>query len=355
MSNWHIKIGVVGLILLLPFTSVFAQHIDEREFQETEAFEFSANDSTEADIRLLLDTQGNPTFYTSHLITDVCSDGLCKPIDINIYWDLLGNFYQYQTPDDHVLTKFDHIKLTKEDHVRLHEILSDTSSILRDYKVEDMIDTTIKVQSGILDAVTGATNPTFDGSTVEGAMYTVYALWHFINGNVRKKIYEHTESLVSDSLITHMLRSDNRNYENFIFSKLSDDQRKEFANEIISLLASKDLYTPHFAISQLTDEVLNDPAHQEAVLHYFDKVSPAVQNTILARFETVKLNTVGIAILLNAVPALSANQLDKTFQIIDNNRSSIEGKALQELNTLAEVPGKPYAQYAKRVVDKVTK
>lgn len=353
MSDWRSQIWMVGLLLLLPFTSVFAQDVDE-QFRQAEAFEFNANDSTAANVRLLLDTLGNPVLYTSRLMTDVCSDGLCKPIDINIYWDLLGNFYQYKTEDHHPLTKFDHIKLTQEDHVRLHEILRDTSSILRDYRVEDMIDTTVKVHSGIiLDAVTGATNPTFDGSTVEGALYTVYTLWHFINGSVRRKIYEHTESLMSDSLITHMLDSDNRDYANFIFSKWSDAQRKKFADKIIPLIASKDLFTPHFAISQLTDEVLNDPAYQEAVLHYFIKVPAIVQNTLLARLETVKLTTVGISILLNAVPALSVNQLDKFFQIMDRNRSSIRGKALQELRALAEVHGKAYAQPAKMVVDKM--
>lgn len=349
----HIRDMVMGLFLSLCFGPAFAQQLIAQSFQREDAFEYHANDSAQADIVLLKDTSGNPMYYTSHLVTDVCSDGLCKPIDINIYWDLLGNFQEYKTSEEHVLTKFDHIEMTKEDHKRLHEILSDTSSILRDYKVEDMIDTTIKVQSGILDAVTGATSPTFEGVSVEGAMYTVYTLWHFINGDVRHKIYEHTESLLSDSLIRHMLRSDNRDYVNFIFSRLSDTQRSQFTTAILPLISSKDLYIPHFAIAGLSDEALADGAVQESVLNQFATVPPAVQNSILARIENLHLQAKSIQLLLDAVPTLAVSQFDKVFHLIENNKQSVDANALKSLDVLAMQQDKPFASGAKRVMGKV--
>src|SRR5690606_6322691 len=144
---------------------------------------------------------GDAVSCSAYLETDVCSDELCKPVYITIRWDLLGRFLSYHTDKQHRLTKFDHVELTKDDHARLHAILSDTASILRDYKVEDMIDTTVQLQSLKVDAVTGATSKTFDGATVEGALYTVYTLWHFTNGPVRKRIVEHTASLLSDRFL----------------------------------------------------------------------------------------------------------------------------------------------------------
>src|SRR5690606_13440718 len=155
------------------------------------AFDFQVNEFTAVSVDLAYTPSGDPVFYSSHLETDVCSDGLCKPVSITIHWDLLGRFLSYHTDKRHRLTKFDHIELTEEDHAQLHRILSDTSSVLRDYQVEDMIDTAVHLQSRKLDAVTGATSKTFDGATVEGALYTVYTLWHFTNGDIRKRILEH--------------------------------------------------------------------------------------------------------------------------------------------------------------------
>ncbi|HLU88270.1 MAG TPA: hypothetical protein VKZ51_00450, partial [Cyclobacteriaceae bacterium] len=339
---------------IFPIFSSNSQSIEEGHYQQEEVFIHQAKGSAEAEVKLLSDQSGNPVMYTSHLISAVCSDGICKPIDIHLYWDLLGKFYRYQTSDEEELTKFDHEPFTEEDHARLHEILSDENSILQDYEVEDLIDTDRKLHSDEIDGVTGATNITFRDASVEGAMYTVYTLWHFINGDVRNKIFAHTKSLLSESLIRYMLQSEKGDYHNFIFNNLSDSQRKKFAPEIISLISSKDIYTPHFAIQQLTDDVLADSIHQAAVLEQFASVPPVVQNSLLARIESQPIYNVGIRALLESVPQLASNQLDRVFLIIGRNKASIDKLNMKALKNLTLQPEKDFSYFAERILDQVS-
>jgi len=335
--------GLAGIIF--PLWSVYARPSTEADYPLKEVFVHQAKGSAEAVVKLLSDGKGKPVLYTAHLMTAVCSDGVCKPIDIHLYWDLLGRFYRYSTGKE-PLTKFDHDPFTEEDHKKLNEILADKNSILRDYEVEDMIDGTVEVSSAQVDGVTGATGKAFKDASVEGAMYTVYMLWHFVNGDIRTKIYRHTQSMLSEPMIASMLGAGREDYLNFVFDNLTEPQREKFAPQIIALLASKDIYTPHFALQQLTDELLMDPAHQEAVLCYFGSVSFFVQNSLLTRLETLPIHRTGVKLLLESVPDLTTDQLDRVFLLIEKNKGSIDADSLTELKAMRVHGNNPLSRYA---------
>ncbi len=326
--------GLIVLLFLFQFS--FAQRKTEKGNKSAHAFSFQVNEQVKTDIKLVYNAVGNPLFYTSHLETDVCSDGLCKPISITIHWNLLGQFHTYQTDEKHQLTKFDHIELTAEDHKRLHSILSDTTSILRDYKVEDMIDAKSSVYSLKLDAVTGATSKTFDGATVEGALYTVYTLWHFINGDVRKEILKHTQSLLTDTFVLHMMNSNNRDYVSFIFENMSDLQLRKFLRETIKLVSNGDDYIPHFALAQLTDKALGDYYNQHLLLSYFPNTASSVQNTLLERFKYIKLDSESLELLINSIQRLNDEQIGKAFTIINKNKVAFNQKLIGKLKSLSK-------------------
>ncbi len=319
------------------------------------AFLYEANDSTVVTVHLLNDAAGVPFLYSAHLVTGVCTDGLCRPVDIHIYWDLLGQFQDYQMSPGHPITKFDHQPLTEDDHRKLRHLLADTSSLLRDYAVTDMIDTTIKVQSGVLDAVTGATNPTFASVTVEGAMYTVYTLWHFVNGTVRQQIRKYTETRLADALIAAMLQSDRLDYQLFVYEHLTDVRRRQFAPLILSLIDNDDRYIPHFAIDQLTPEILADSALQTRVVGYIETVAAPVQNSLLSKIKGLPLHPKSVQLLLKMIPVFSTSQLPHVFAILENNIPSINGEALQALIALTSDKGKPYSSFVTKLIQRVPK
>src|SRR5690606_7158070 len=78
-----------------------------------EAFIFSSENERFV-VYLLKDNHGFATYYSTNLTGEVCLDGLCRPINVDIYWDLLGNFADYATTEENRLTKFDHVAFTPE-------------------------------------------------------------------------------------------------------------------------------------------------------------------------------------------------------------------------------------------------
>jgi hypothetical protein len=68
----------------------------------------------------------------------------------------------------------------------------------------------------VVDAVTGATPQTIKNAVVEGAVYSSYTLWHFVNGPIKDSIAAFTLSIYSDPVARQMLTSDN--YETQLFA-----------------------------------------------------------------------------------------------------------------------------------------
>src|SRR5690606_16413975 len=86
-------------------------------------FPVAENDTLHYNLRLMLDSTGSPSHFYREIFTPVCFTGECKPVYINFYWDLLGNYIKYDLPGKEVLTKTDHDEFTEDDYVKLQEIL----------------------------------------------------------------------------------------------------------------------------------------------------------------------------------------------------------------------------------------
>lgn len=297
--------------------------------RKEKAFEYAADDSTVISVDLVYGETGRPECYTAHITAGVCSDGLCRPVNVYITWDLLGNFVNYSTPPGTPLTKFDHIEFTEEDHLKLHGILSDKNSLLQDYDASELIDTSSTIHSGVTDAVTSATIPSFAGAIVSGAAYTVHKLWHFVNDGVPDEILAYTEAMLDDSLKHQLLLSGNPVYEQFILASLREEELSEFVPDMIGLIRSKDAYTPHFALEKLPDSVWTDPLYQEMILEPFPELDATVQNALLDRLTGRKLSPASLDLLLGSVGQMDRHQAGKLFGIIEDNLGAA-GKLLQD-------------------------
>lgn len=295
-----------------------AQIVNENLYHKQLAFQ-KVDSLVTSDIYLLSDSLNQPQFYASHLATAVCADDLCRPVNINIYWDLLGNFLSYQTPVSDPLTKFDHILLTPEDHKKLRKILADTNSLLRDYAPEDMIDKRVVVRSSTTDATTGATIKSFEDDIVQGAVYTVHTLWHFVNGEIPKKILQQTEKAIDERLTRQLLTSGNAAYQSYILENLPTAQLAKFKIEIRELILSDNTYVPHYAIEKLVPETWSNPEQQNWIMERFMKMTYSVQNALLEKFSQKQLNANALSLLIAIAPIMQRNQLAKTFTILENN------------------------------------
>ena len=346
----EIKLGIVYFLIFWINGSCYAQTANKT----VPAFHFKVNDSVEVDVDLTYKEAGYPASYTAHLETDVCSDGLCKPVNLQISWNLLGQFIAYHTADGYALTKFDHIAFTEDDHKQLHRILSDTAAILRDYEVNDMIDTDVYLRSRQIDAVTRPTSLTFSAATVEGALYTVYTLWHFTNGAIRAKIKAYTRSFMSDdAVVKNMLASNNRDYVNFVFKHMTEEQHNRLGSDIVKLVGSKDPYIPHFALAQLGDTVLSAARIQKELLVYFPAADNALKNALLDRLASVPMDAGAMIVLLSSLSNLQEQQVTKALAIIENNKPRIDNRVREQLEVLSGDENRKIAQQARNTLLKI--
>lgn len=317
------------LFLIIPG---FAQ--DKSGYTASQAFSFSTGKGLLLNVRLLLDHKNMPSLYSAHIATTVCSDSLCKPINLIVYWNLLGHFVDYSTPKNQPLTKFDHVVFTAADHKKLHVILADDRSMLKDYEAEDMIDRNVKVYSNVVDGTTGATNKSFQDVIVQGAVYTVHTLWHIVNGPVAPKILEHTRGLLNDHLIRSMLVSGNNDYQRFILTELPDEQIKAVVPEIIELITDRDEFIPLLALEKIPAGLWEDAATQQLILHKFPNLRLEVQNTLLQKLKELLVYTAGLSILVHSLDKLNKNQVNKVFNLLANNISFVDLSLQKELSAL---------------------
>jgi hypothetical protein len=157
-----------------------------------------------------------PYRFAAEINTPVCDDTLCANVILKIYWDLAGNYTGFDTIPGKPLTKFDHKKFTSDDYIKLDRILRNRNSVLRMLKKEDLVDKSVKIKAETVDAVTGATPKTISEAVVEGAVYSSFTLWHFVNLAVKDSMVKFTQNIYSEQVARLLLLSEN--YETQLFA-----------------------------------------------------------------------------------------------------------------------------------------
>ena len=79
--------------------------------------------------------EGFPSGYSMELINEVCLDGVCKLVEVTMYWDALGFYQSLEYPEGKPLTKVEHEPFVPADYEKLDSILKDRESILDDHEL----------------------------------------------------------------------------------------------------------------------------------------------------------------------------------------------------------------------------
>ncbi len=214
-------------------------------------FTYHTDRGVDAHIYLAQAKDSLPDYYYCDLKTPICLENLCNPIEIRLEWDLIGNFRNYREVPGKEITKFDHEPFEEKDHEQLKKILSDRESMLRDYLMEDLVDTTVKVYSAEIDGLTAATSSTFSDKLVPGAIYTCYTLWHLINGEIADRIRRNTVGLLNTRLKRKMLMSGLTDYQDYILDGIRPADSEVFAPDLVALAGGKNRFIAIKAIRKL--------------------------------------------------------------------------------------------------------
>lgn len=341
------------LLLILPllFMSLKLQNPTPRKER---AFVLYTKDSVQLEVDLLFNANDLPVKYYSFVVTPVCEEGVCYNLVAEVYWDLLGNFLDYTEVPLDPLTKFDHIKFTGEDHDKMKEILRDKTSLLANYKAEDLVDHSIEIKSEVIDGVAGATYKSLSGAVVRGAVYSSHTLWHIVNGELAGKIVAHTEALMSEEVLVSMLDSDNYHQQFYALNKI-DTGNEKYIPKLIGLITEGDSYVPFFAIEKIPDWAWSSAKYQSKIISLLKEVEFRMQNEILNRFNNKVLDVNATTFLASAMGSLNKSQLKKAFKILYDNRGQLTPTSIEEIALLKNSGNNEFSKEAEQFLTSIEK
>ncbi len=301
------------LFKLCIITLALAGHFFARaEFPDSlatcrKAIMFKSDDFAVANlIKICSTAEQIPFEYEADLNMAVCDDKLCANVCLKVFWDLAGNYMRFDTISGKALTKFDHKPFTDADYKKLDQILKDKNSILRILEKNELIDKSIKLRATTVDAVTGATPATVKNAVVEGAVYSSYALWHFVNGPVKDSIRSFTLRIYSEKMAGQMLESNNFETQLFALRQMNANELESQAKLLFQVIIKSSPLIRTYIINKLPL-----PFHDQASNHEFISLFPELdgysKSIFLARVTSEK----GIAETFLPLMLVLARQLDE--------------------------------------------
>lgn len=322
------------LLAFLIFASSGLPAIQEPS-KET-AFEIQAQTGVQILVELRRNDQRIPDHYTSHILTPVCADSLCYLVEIDIQWDLLGNYLGYQVPADRPLTKFDHEPFSADDYAKLHKILGDKHSLLADNNVADLIDHQTQLVSSQVDAITGATKKSVERAIVGGAVYSTFTLWHIVNGEIRQKTLTHTKNLLNDELLKSFLNSTHYPYHYFAIDALSPDLFVSYMPEVLGLIGHNNVFIARYALGKLPPSVWEGALWQGELIGLYHRLDYKSQSLLLDKLAMVGVSSASMDTLATQLDKMSADQLEKMQLLLMNNKNEVSRHTLNQIIALAK-------------------
>ncbi len=244
-------------------------------------------DSLDIEIERLFDETGLPDGYKARVFTPICEEDKCYAVEIDFYWDLIGRYVRYDTIPGQPLTKLEHEPFTPEEYEKLDEILSNSSSVLANYKKEELVR---DIEEEGVDGVSGATITEIRESVISGAVYSCYVLWHIVHGPVTESIRMKTLSDLSDSLVQKLVGQEDQEINYFLINNFTKPDFIEYMEHVLATIEKGQGYYPKNAIEKMPTSVFADERAQGFFARRFDKLNYFTQIALLKKLEPAFVN-----------------------------------------------------------------
>ncbi len=326
-----LKILAYSLTLLIGLAASL-QDPQEDQVENRRLIEEVETDSIRYELFVIEDAEGTAQEYLAEIFTPVCHTDKCYPVYINFYWDLLGNFQQFEMPEGEILTKLDHIPFEEEDYDQLEAILSNKNSILRDYSITDLVGSTNTAESNGVDAVTGATSKTIQNEVISGAVYSCYTLWHLAHGNLAERTRAHTEDQHTDETLIRFLESGHHPYQYWALEKIQEkgaENDPRFAEPLLQMIRGKNIFLATHILEELPTEMFQSQERQAWLWETFEQAPYRLQTDILEKMASLELKPESQMKLLAQLEESNPAQRNKLFEVLRKQQNL--GKAQQEM------------------------
>ncbi len=154
----------------------------------------------------LMNKEDRPVSYYRKILKEICFDGSCRLLNVNLYWNLTGRYFGFELPPNEFLSKAEHTPFTSMEYEQLHGILSDSLSALGSIHYEDLLPKQNLL--GQVDAITRPTSKDVLQHVVPGAVFTTYSMWHLVYDQMQEDVCKATEARLSSELLLAIFNSE---------------------------------------------------------------------------------------------------------------------------------------------------
>ena len=280
------------------------------------------------ELLLLKDDKERPLLYYADIQTPVCIDGLCKPVNIALYWNLVGNYVGFGLEQDQPLTKFDHELFTAADYEKLHHLLSDPNAVFQRRTLEELFDKNavatqkkIEYQGIALDAVSGATVKEIKESVVEGALYSCYTLWHLAYGDASAVMEAHLKSIYSEALAQYFLQSEYEEYWLYALKQMDAAAMVKQAERLSEIMIAAKPMLRAYTLKKLPKAVFAGAEFSRKLYGAFSALDVNTRTLLLNNLSFAHSDA--LLLLSTQVESMSQNQLKTFLQYLDQHKAAV--------------------------------
>ncbi len=310
----------------------------------------------------LQDSAKTSVCFARQFYKTVCYSGVCKMVRIWIIWDGVGNYRGYQLNEGEVLTKTDHTEFTHQDYLKLHEVLKDSTSVLKNLKQEELVIPSEKESENTdVDGYSGATKPALNEVVIKGAVYTCHTLWHTVYGTTQKEIISIIENRIDADYLSRLLNSGNEKYEIWAIRFIASHRKYQdtFDQKIVDKTDSDFPEVAMVALSYFHSDKLFQTNIQEALVSKMPNWKASQKNDLLWWLYEVK-NTHKIQdyIILKLLELynykdISVASLNLIYQLIEKDQLINNPKLVAEINKIKNSDDRYVNNLTKKFLEKI--
>lgn len=292
------------------------------------------------DVFLLSSEAGFPLLFYSDILTPVCIDNICKPMSIEIYWNLLGAYVGYGVFSEAPLTKYDHDLFEAADYEKLHQLLLNRHSILERRELSDLFDADavaeekVKFKGREVDAISGATKKEIKESVVEGALYSCYTIWRLAHGEVERKMSRYLDDIYTSQLAEYFLYSDYEDYQLYALKNLEAASFEAYLPRIIEIFHKSKPVTRRYILKKTPKILLKDETTASQLYQDFTDLDINSKTLLVNNLEYAHPNA--LEFLAWQVESMTRNQLRAYLDFLKSRRDYQNEIVRTELKKIAD-------------------
>lgn len=283
------------------------------------------NDTLFADIN----KAGVPLKYWRKITTEVCIDGECRFVQIDLFWNITGRYLGFRLPNGEFLSKTEHDPFNDEEYDRLHNLLSDPNSALANYSLKELV---IEPDSSLkgVDAVSSATLTAVLDYIVEGAVYTTYTLWHIAHGSTKLAIEKLTTKNLNADLTFQILEKGDIRDKVWVLNHIP--KTMEFSAplnaELLHLISGNDIYLAERALNAIKPDQLTEQIQSKLTAVFYSSGFLQKRLILLKLKEAPQLNMKIIPSLTSDLNSLNGALIKALFELFKIH--SVDEEALSK-------------------------